>query len=67
MDATPFIYRSSRMKELIDYDPAASRRRFRRTSRPLTDREERYIANWDEAERRECGGLEAQHAECRRS
>ena len=63
MDATPFLFRSARMKEPIDYDPVESRKRFRRTSRPLTEREERYLANWDECEIRGRGDLEAQHAE----
>ena len=71
MDATPFIFRSARMKEPIDYDPVESRKRFRRTSRPLTEREERYLANWDEAERTDAKSRgtdhRAGHAELRRT
>ena len=48
MDATPFLFRSARMKEPIDYDPVESRKRFRQ-SRALSPKEQRYIANWEEA------------------
>ena len=51
MDATPFLFRSSRMREPIDYDPVESRKRFRQ-SRALTAKELRYLENWEECERR---------------
>ena len=70
MDATPFLFRSARMKEPIDYDPIESRKRFRQ-SRALTEKELRYLENWDEAERTDAKSRGTDHragrAELRRT
>lgn len=49
MDA--FIFRSSRERVTVDYDPDLSLHRFKGVKRPMTEREKRYVENWERASR----------------
>ena len=49
MDA--FIFRSSRERVTVDYDPTTSLHRFKGVKRPMTEREKRYVENWERASR----------------